>query len=100
MPLTARGIPEEQSSAGPPAPEGAPMKDFRSCPRIRTLAVAATFAFVVSGCVLSSTGAPRIVADTSAVFTGAVKSSQGDTVTYWFAYGTTPSYGSTTTAKT
>jgi hypothetical protein len=76
------------------------MKYFRSCPRIRTPAVAATFAVVLSGCVLSSTGAPRIVADTSAILTGVVKSSQDDTVTYWFKYGTTPDYGSTTTTQT
>jgi hypothetical protein len=63
-----------------------------------TLAVA--FAFVLSGCVLSSTGTPRIVADESAVLTGAVQSSQPDSVTYWFKYGTTPNYGSTTTAQT
>jgi hypothetical protein len=74
------------------------MKSFRSCPRILTLAVAATF--VLSGCVRSFTGTPRIVADTSAILTGSVQSSHADTVTYWFAYGTTPSYGSTTTTKT
>jgi hypothetical protein len=76
------------------------MKYFRSCPRILTRAVAATFAFVLSGCVLSSTGAPRMVADASAILTGGVRSSQADTVTYWFKYGTTPNYGSTTTTKT
>ena len=79
------------------------MKYFRSCPRILTPAVAATFAVVLSGCVWSSTGAPRIVADTSAVLTGAVKSAQGpgaDLATYWFNYGTTPDYGSTTTTQT
>jgi hypothetical protein len=76
------------------------MKYFRSYPRILTLAVAAAVAFVLSGCVLSSTGAPGIVADESAVLTGAVGSSQADTVTYWFKYGTTPNYGSTTTTQT
>jgi hypothetical protein len=74
------------------------MKCFRSCPRILT--VAAAVALVLSGCVLSSTGAPGIVADESAVLTGAVKSSQAGTVTYWFAYGTTPNYGSSSTTQT
>ncbi len=75
------------------------MKYFRSRPRILTLAVAV--AFVLSGCVRSVTGAPRIVADTSAILTGAVQSSQNDyPVTYWFKYGTTPDYGSTTTTRT
>jgi hypothetical protein len=64
------------------------------------LSVAVALAFVLSGCVVSSTGAPRIVADETAALTGAVHSSQADTVTYWFKYGTTADYGSTTTPQT
>src|SRR5215207_8376377 len=66
--------------------------------RIVTLAIVA--ALLLSGCVLSQTGAPSIVADESVVLTGAVQSSQPDTVTYWFKYGTTTDYGSTTTSQT
>jgi hypothetical protein len=74
------------------------MKYFRCCPRILTVAV--VVAFVLSGCVVSSTGAPGIVADESAVLTGAVGSSQADTVTYWFNYSAAPNYGSSTTTQT
>src|SRR5882724_6034472 len=74
------------------------MKYFRCCPRSLTVAVAV--AFVLSGCVVSSTGVPGIVADESAVLTGAVGSSQADTVTYWFNYGELPNYGSSTTTHT
>src|SRR5689334_20470761 len=74
------------------------MKHFRCRPRTLTLAVA--LAFVLSGCVVSSTGGPRIVADETAILTGAVWSSQPETATYWFNYGTTPNYGSTTTTQT
>src|SRR3954452_22516902 len=64
-------------------------------PRIVTLAVVA--AFVLSGCLLSPTGDPQIVADESAVLTGTLRSSTFlEGATYWFEYGTSTAYGSST----
>ena len=65
-----------------------------------TVALVVAAALVLSGCVLSQTGAPRLVADESAMFTGTLNSTEPDDATYWFEYGTTSGYGLSTPQKT
>jgi hypothetical protein len=63
------------------------------------IAFIAVASLVLSGCVLSDTGVPRLVADDSAMLTGTVRSSQLDDANYWFEYGPTVGYGASTAVQ-
>jgi Arylsulfotransferase (ASST) len=54
----------------------------------------------LSGCAVGSEAPPTNVTSTSATFNGGVASSANGTVSYWFAYGKTASYGSQTPHRT
>ncbi len=60
--------------------------------------VAAGTTIVLSGCVLSVTSGPRVLANDHVTFTGNLLNSEVPAHTeYWFEYGTSAGYGSSTT---
>lgn len=59
--------------------------------RYRVAAVAGVC--VLSGCVLSATGAPHVVAAESVRLTGVLNASEYEHTVYWFEYGATANYG-------
>ena len=61
------------------------------------VAVALVGAVALSGCIVSQTGSPLIVADQSAELTGNLNSDRNEPhASFWFEYGTTTGYGAAT----
>jgi hypothetical protein len=62
----------------------------------RIVPVLAAMAVVLTGCVLSETGGAGVVANSSATLSGTIIGAPERTAIYWFEYGTSPSYGTST----
>jgi Arylsulfotransferase (ASST) len=82
---------------GPMSRAGLP-RFWRRTPRKACLVLLA--ALVLSGCAVGQSGPATSVGTTRATLNGSVFSGADGTVSYWFDYGTTASYGNQTTHRT
>jgi hypothetical protein len=64
---------------------------------VRRMALVWVAAIVLVACAVGDTGAARYVADESATFEGLLHNTQSGSTRYWFEYGPTTAYGTSTT---